>query len=216
MNQTTAESILEELHCQYPCSQDEKNFLKFRDPFELLIMTILSAQTTDAIVNGLRGELFTAYPDPHALACADPADVERIIYSAGYYRAKTKSIIGTANMLIENFGGVVPKTIEELITLPGVGRKTANIVTNHGFHEAYGVAVDTHVRRLSQKIGFTKNTDPAKIEKDLLELFPKKWWSEINYLLIRHGREICTAKKPNCKECIIRHNCQLHNMRGEE
>jgi len=216
MNQITAESILEELHHQYPCTQDEMNFLKFRNPFELLIMTILSAQTTDVIINGLRDELFTAYPDAAALSRADPSDVERIIHSAGFFRAKTKNIISTAKMLEENFGGVVPKTIEELITLPGVGRKTANIVTNHAFHEASGIAVDTHVRRLSQKIGFTQNTDPDKIEKDLMKLFPKKWWNRINYLLIRHGREICTAKKPDCMKCIISQNCQSYNTRGEE
>ena len=197
MNQITAESIFKELQHQYPYTRDEMNFLKFRNPFELLIMTILSAQTTDVTINGLRDELFTAYPDAAALSRAEPEDVERIIHSAGYYRAKTKNIIGTAKMLEENFGGIVPKTIEELITLPGVGRKTANIVTNHAFHETYGIAVDTHVGRLSQRIGFTKNTDPDKIEKDLMELFPKKWWSEINYLLIRHGRAVCTAKKPD-------------------
>ncbi len=216
MNQITAESILKELHHQYPCTQDEMNFLKFRNPFELLIMTILSAQTTDITINGLWDELFTAYPDAAALARAELSDVERIIHSTGYYRTKTKNIIGTAKMLEENFGGVVPKTIEELITLPGVGRKTANIVTNHAFHETYGIAVDTHVGRLSQRIGFTKHTDPDKIEKDLMELFSKKWWNEINYLLIRHGRAVCTAKKPDCTKCIISHNCQSYRERGEE
>ncbi|ABN07173.1 DNA-(apurinic or apyrimidinic site) lyase / endonuclease III [Methanocorpusculum labreanum Z] len=216
MNAITAESILEELDHQYPCNQDEMNFLKFRNPFELLIMTILSAQTTDVTINGLRDELFSAYPNPAALARADPLDVERIIHSAGFYHSKAKNIIGTAKMLEENFGGVVPRTIEELTTLPGVGRKTANIVTNHAFHEACGIAVDTHVRRLSKKIGFTQNTDPEKIEKDLMKLFPEKWWSKINYLLIRHGRAVCTAKKPDCMKCIIRHNCQSYINSGEE
>jgi endonuclease-3 len=216
MNAITAESILEELDHQYPCDADDMNFLKFRNPFELLIMTILSAQTTDVTINGLRDELFSAYPDAFSLARADPLDVERIIHSAGFYHSKTKNIIGAAKMLEENFGGVVPKTIPKLITLPGVGRKTANIVTNHGFHDACGIAVDTHVRRLSQKIGFTQHTDPDKIETDLMTLFSKKWWSKINFLLISHGRAVCTAKKPDCMKCIIRHNCQSYICRGEE
>jgi endonuclease-3 len=216
MNHLLAESILDDLNNVYPHTQNGMNFLKFRNPFELLIMTILSAQTTDIIINNLRDTLFKKYPDARALSVADPEEVEQIIHSAGYYRAKTKNIIGTAKMLEENFGGVVPNTIEELITLPGVGRKTANIVTNHAFHKTYGIAVDTHVGRLSQRIGFTKNTDPDKIEKDLMELFPKKRWSEINYLLISHGRAVCTAKKPDCTKCIISHNCQSYRERGEK
>jgi len=208
MNQQNAESILEKLNEIYPHTQDEMNFLKFKNPFELIIMTILSAQTTDVTINSLRGELFSTYPDARTLAHAEPANVERIIHSAGFFRAKTKNIIGTAKMLEENFGGIVPETIEELTTLPGVGRKTANIVTNHAFHKTYGIAVDTHVRRLSKRIGFTENTSPEKIEKDLMKLFPKKSWSEINYLLISHGRAVCTAKNPDCKGCVIWDKCQ--------
>ena len=207
MTATSAEYILQKLNAAYPHTADDMNFLQFRNNFELLIMTILSAQTTDVTVNGLRDELFSAYPDAEALAAADQAEVERIIHPAGFFRSKAKNIIGASQKLCEDFGGEIPQTIEELITLPGVGRKTANIVTNHGFHKAYGIAVDTHVKRLSQRLGFTKSTDPDTIEKDLTALLDRKWWEHVNYLLISHGRAVCTAKKPACERCIIREHC---------
>ena len=207
MTATSAEYILQKLNAAYPHTADDMNFLQFRNNFELLIMTILSAQTTDVTVNGLRDELFSAYPDAEALAAADQAEVERIIHPAGFFRSKAKNIIGASKKLCEDFGGEIPQTIEELTTLPGVGRKTANIVTNHGFHKAYGIAVDTHVKRLSQRLGFTKSTDPDTIEKDLTALLDRKWWEHVNYLLISHGRAVCTAKKPACERCIIREHC---------
>ena len=207
MTATSAEYILQKLNAAYPHTADDMNFLQFRNNFELLIMTILSAQTTDVTVNGLRDELFSAYPNAEALAAADQAEVERIIHPAGFFRSKAKNIIGASKKLCEDFGGEIPQTIEELITLPGVGRKTANIVTNHGFHKAYGIAVDTHVKRLSQRLGFTKSTDPDTIEKDLTALLDRKWWEHVNYLLISHGRAVCTAKKPACERCIIREHC---------
>ena len=207
MTATSAEYILQKLNAAYPHTADDMNFLQFRNNFELLIMTILSAQTTDVTVNGLRDELFSAYPNAEALAAADQTEVERIIHPAGFFRSKAKNIIGASKKLCEDFGGEIPQTIEELITLPGVGRKTANIVTNHGFHKAYGIAVDTHVKRLSQRLGFTKSTDPDTIEKDLTALLDRKWWEHVNYLLISHGRAVCTAKKPACERCIIREHC---------
>ena len=207
MTATSAEYILQKLNAAYPHTADDMNFLQFRNNFELLIMTILSAQTTDVTVNGLRDELFSAYPNAEALAAADQAEVERIIHPAGFFRSKAKNIIGASQKLCAEFGGEIPQTIEELITLPGVGRKTANIVTNHGFHKAYGIAVDTHVKRLSQRLGFTKSTDPDTIEKDLTALLDRKWWEHVNYLLISHGRAVCTAKKPACERCIIREHC---------
>ena len=207
MTATSAEYILQKLNAAYPHTADDMNFLQFRNNFELLIMTILSAQTTDVTVNGLRDELFSAYPDAEALAAADQAEVERIIHPAGFFRSKARNIIGASKKLCTEFGGEIPQTIEELITLPGVGRKTANIVTNHGFHKAYGIAVDTHVKRLSQRLGFTKSTDPDTIEKDLTALLDRKWWEHVNYLLISHGRAVCTAKKPACERCIIREHC---------
>ena len=207
MTATSAEYILQKLNAAYPHTADDMNFLQFRNNFELLIMTILSAQTTDVTVNGLRDELFSAYPNAEALAAADQAEVERIIHPAGFFRSKAKNIIGASKKLCEDFGGEIPQTIEELTTLPGVGRKTANIVTNHGFHKAYGIAVDTHVKRLSLRLGFTKSTDPDTIEKDLTALLDRKWWEHVNYLLISHGRAVCTAKKPACERCIIREHC---------
>ncbi|MBO5430789.1 endonuclease III [Methanocorpusculum sp.] len=207
MTATSAEYILQKLNAAYPHTADDMNFLQFRNNFELLIMTILSAQTTDVTVNGLRDELFSAYPNAEALAAADQTEVERIIHPAGFFRSKAKNIIGASKKLCTEFGGEIPQTIEELITLPGVGRKTANIVTNHGFHKAYGIAVDTHVKRLSQRLGFTKSTDPDTIEKDLTALLDRKWWEHVNYLLISHGRAVCTAKKPACERCIIREHC---------
>jgi len=210
MNSVIAEHILDVLNGIYPHTREEMNFLKFRNPFEILIMTILSAQTTDKTVNGLRDELFTAYPDATALSKANIDDVERIIKPTGFYHAKAKNIIATSKKLVSEYNGSVPNTIEELTTLPGVGRKTANIVTNHAYHKVYGIAVDTHVKRLSQRIGFTKEEEPEKIEQDLLKLFNKKYWEHVNYLLISHGRTVCTAKKPLCNSCILRDECDYY------
>ncbi len=207
MTLSSAESVLAKLNAEYPHTADDMNFLKFRNPFELLIMTILSAQTTDVTINGLRDRLFDTYPTPSALAAARQEDVEEIIHSAGFYHTKAKNSIAAARKLCDDFGGEVPQTISELITLPGVGRKTANIVTNHAYHQTYGIAVDTHVARLSRRLGFSVETDPQKIEVDLMRLFDKKWWSHINYLLISHGRAVCMAKRPRCEECCIRDRC---------
>lgn len=215
MNTAEALSVLCELNRIYPHMREDMNFLKFENPFQILIMTILSAQTTDGTINGLRDELFSCYPDPRALAAADQTEVERIIYPAGFYHTKAKNIIETAKCLCENFGGEVPQTIPELVTLPGVGRKTANIVTNHAFGKPVGIAVDTHVGRLSQRIGFSDNSDPNKIEIDLMNLFPKEWWGEINYLLISHGRAVCTAKKPACERCIICPQCRTYQQTAQ-
>ena len=215
MNKTSAEKILTVLNTQYPHTEDTMNFLEFETPFQCLILTILSAQTTDKTVNGLRGELFSRYPDAAALACAKQEDVERIIHPAGFYHAKAKNIIMASRALAERFEGDVPQTIEELTTLPGVGRKTANIVTNHAYHKVLGIAVDTHVKRLSIRLGFTENTEPEKIEQDLMQLFDKDWWGHINYLLISHGRAVCDARHPACKACVIRGMCGWWKGSGE-
>ncbi len=207
MNSVTASHILDILNKEYPHTRDDMNFLKFRTPFEILIMTILSAQTTDKTVNGLRDELFGCYPDAAAMAEADLEAVEKIIKPTGFYHAKAKNIIGTAKKLVADFNGNVPETIEELITLPGVGRKTANIVTNHAFHKTFGIAVDTHVGRLSRRLGFSSHTEPDKVEQDLLSLFEKKYWEHVNFLLISHGRAVCTARNPSCESCILKSEC---------
>ena len=210
MDKVSAEEILTILNTIYPHTRDDMNFLKFRNPFEILIMTVLSAQTTDKTINGLRDELFARYPDAEALSKAKQEDVEKIIRPAGYYHAKAKNIIAASKLLVSKFNGDVPDTIEELTTLPGVGRKTANIVTNHAYHKTYGIAVDTHVKRLSIRLGFTNKTEPEKIEQDLLALFDKKWWEHVNYLLISHGRAVCDARKPACDRCILKERCISH------
>lgn len=174
-------------------------------------MTILSAQTTDVTINKIHDVLFSKYPDAEALAAAQQSEVEKIIRSAGYYHSKAKNIIAASKMLCEKYGGKVPETLDELTELPGVGRKTANIVTNHAFHKIYGIAVDTHVARLSQKLGFSKNKTPEKIEQDLMNLFDKKDWYQINFLLISHGRAVCNAKKPDCASCTIKKYCEYYN-----
>ncbi|MDR3102447.1 MAG: endonuclease III [Methanocalculaceae archaeon] len=210
MNTPDTLSILTELNRLYPHQREGMNFLKFENPYQILIMTILSAQTTDVTINGLRDALFSRYPNPAALAAAEQKEVERIIHPAGFYHIKAKNIIGTAKRLCENFGGKVPETIPELITLPGVGRKTANIVTSHAFANPEGIAVDTHVGRLSRRIGFSDHSNPNKIEADLMKLFSKEWWGDINYLLISHGRAVCTAKKPACERCSICIQCRIY------
>ena len=210
MDKVSADEILTILNTIYPHTREDMNFLKFRNPFEILIMTVLSAQTTDKTINGLRDELFARYPDAEALSKAKQEDVEQIIRPAGYYHAKAKNIIAASKRLVAEFNGEVPDTIEEIITLPGVGRKTANIVTNHAYHKTYGIAVDTHVKRLSIRLGFTNKTEPEKIEQDLLALFDKKWWEHVNYLLISHGRAVCDARRPACDKCVLKERCISH------
>jgi endonuclease-3 len=215
MNTAEAISVLTELNRIYPHIPEDMSFLKFENPYQILIMTILSAQTTDIVVNSLQDKFFSCYPDPQALASANRMEIERIIHPTGFYHNKAKNIIGTAKLLCEDFGNAVPQTITELVTLPGVGRKTANIVMNHAFGKAVGIAVDTHVSRLAQRIGFSSNIHPNKIESDLMMLFPREWWGEINYLLISHGRAICTAKKPVCERCAISHHCKNFQEKSE-
>jgi endonuclease-3 len=188
----------------------ERHFLDFKNPFQILVMTILSAQTTDRTVNAVKEALFHRYPDAASLARADPGDVERIIRSTGFFRVKARNIIHAAGILASRHGGNVPASMQELLLLPGVGRKTANIVLHHAYHITEGIAVDTHVRRVSTRLGLTEKTDPDQIERDLITLFPKKTWGEINYLFIRHGRGICDAKKPRCTECPVSGHCPYY------
>ncbi len=181
--------------------------LTYRDPFQLLVAVILSAQTTDVSVNKVTPDLFAAYPDPVSLAAADPADVERIIKATGFFRNKTKNIMGAAQRIVAEYDGRVPDTMEDLITLPGVARKTANIVLANAFGIIDGVAVDTHVTRLSHRLGFSKQDDPVKIERDLMALFPREDWMDLTYRLIDHGRAICDAKRPVCGACVVAELC---------
>ncbi|HVS71924.1 MAG TPA: endonuclease III [Phycisphaerae bacterium] len=194
------QKIIEVLTGLYPAP---KCALNHRNAYELLIATILSAQCTDARVNMVTPALFAKYPSPKELALSHPKDVEKMIQSAGFYRAKTKSIRSTAADIVAKHGGEVPATMEELTALRGVGRKTANVVLGNAFGQNVGVVVDTHVSRLSLRLGLTKHSDPVKIEQDLMKLVPQEEWTDFSHRLIFHGRQICTARRPNCPACPL-------------
>ncbi len=180
--------------------------LDFRDPFELLIATVLSAQTTDVRVNSVTPTLFAAYPDAPALAASDPAAVEEIIRPLGFYRAKTESIRKLAASLVEKFGGDVPGRLDELVTLAGVGRKTANVVLGNAFGVP-GITVDTHFGRLVRRFGWTEETDPVKVEAAVGAMFPRRDYTTLSHVVVYHGRRICHAKKPACGVCPIAKDC---------
>jgi endonuclease-3 len=196
--------ILEKLDVAYP---DATCALKHANPFQLLIATILSAQCTDERVNIVTAELFLKHPDAKAFAYENPAEIEKEIRSTGFFRNKTKSIIGASKKIVEEFHGEVPRTMDELLTLPGVARKTANVVLGTGFGVGVGVVVDTHVKRLSERLDLTKHTDPKKIEKDLMRVIPQERWISFSHQLIWHGRRVCQARKPRCIECTIEKLC---------
>jgi len=188
---------------------DAKTDLIHSSPFELLIATMLSAQCTDKRVNIVTPLLFAKYPTGNDLAIADASDVESIIMSTGFYKNKTKNIIGTSKMLISNFNSCVPSTMQELITLPGVGRKTANCVLGTYF-EPQGIVVDTHVIRITNLLGITNTKNADHIEEQLIEIVPKNYWSKFAHLLIRHGRNICIARRPKCSECVVNKYCNTY------
>jgi len=192
---------LSDHHADAHCELDHKN------PFELLCATVLSAQTTDVAVNKLTPALFKKYPTAKALAAAEQTDVEEIINRIGMFRQKSKNLIGLARGLVERHGGEVPRTLAELVKLPGVGRKTANVVLGVAFNASEGVVVDTHVQRLAQRLKWTKNDEPIAIEQDLMALIPRSDWDRVSHVLIFHGRRICFAIKPNCAECPVNDAC---------
>jgi endonuclease-3 len=177
--------------------------LTFSSPLELVVATILSAQCTDERVNTVTPELFARYKSAQDYATADVSELEEIIHSCGFYRNKAKNIRGMAQRLVETYGGQVPDRMEDLITLPGVARKTANVVLSHAFGRDEGIAVDTHVTRLSQRLGLTTSKDPVKIEQDLMRLTPRARWGRVSDLLIWHGRNVCLARKPRCEDCVL-------------
>jgi endonuclease III len=197
-------AIIDGLESLYPDAHCE---LDFATPFQLLIATILSAQTTDVRVNMVTPVLFKKYGTPAKLAEADPRDVEKIIMSTGFYRNKTKSILGAARVIMEDFDGEVPRTMDELLTLPGVARKTANVVLGSGFGMNEGFVVDTHVMRLSARLELTRETEPVKIEVDLCDKMPREKWTKLGHQLIWHGRRVCFARKPACHECSLAPHC---------
>lgn len=181
--------------------------LKHHNAFELLVATILSAQCTDERVNKVTPELFKTYPGVAAMAKATPEELEPIIQSTGFFRNKAKSISGAARMIVSDFGGAVPEQMEELLLLPGVARKTANVVLGTWFRKNEGVVVDTHVYRLSRRLELTRQTDPPKIEQELMPIIPREKWTDFSHQLIWHGRKICVARKPRCAECPLEDIC---------
>ena len=209
MNKETAGELFKILEKEYP----DASYIPHDDatPFEILVLTILSAQTTDRAVEGVRVRLFSNYPAPGALAAADPAEVEDIIHSTGFFRMKAKNIISAARMVKTGFNGCVPDTMDELLLIPGVGRKTANIVLFHAFGKNEGVAVDTHVFRLAGRIGFSRGKTAGQVESDLMRFYEKEQWGRLTDLLIAHGRSVCTAKKPLCEACRIREYCRYYH-----
>lgn len=197
-------NIIHILRREYPRS---RTALEFHTPLQILVATILAAQCTDERVNKVTPALFRKYPTAAAFAAADREELESEIRPTGFFRNKTKSIIGAARKIVEEFGGEVPANMADLITLPGVARKTANIVLSSGYGIAEGIAVDTHVKRLSGRLGLSRQHDPEKIEKDLLKLVPRKDWLDFNYMLVNHGRKVCQARKPRCPECPLQKVC---------
>ena len=196
--------IIKRLKKAYP---DAHCALEHTSPFELLIATILSAQCTDVRVNIVTADLFRKYPQPKDYVAASQEEIEQDVRTTGFFRNKAKNIRATAKKIIEDFDGEVPRTTDELLTLNGVARKTANVVMGNAFGKADGVVVDTHVKRLSYRLGLTKQTNPVKVENDLVELVPKKDWVMFPHWIIWHGREICKARKPNCDECVLENIC---------
>lgn len=192
---------LEEAHPDWAISLD------FDGPFQLLVATILSAQCTDEMVNRVTPALFEAYPDAASMAKADQDNVEALVHSCGFYSQKARNIIGAARRIVAAYDGEVPGTMEELVTLPGVGRKTANVVLHNWFDRAEGVCVDTHVKRISKRLGLTEHGSPTKVERDLMALLPENDWHRVTHLMIDHGRATCTARNPDCDGCVVRDLC---------
>jgi len=199
-----APEIYRRLERAYPnarCALDHRN------PYELIVATILSAQCTDKRVNMVTPALFEKYPDAERLSAADPEALQEIIKSTGFFRNKTKSLLGMSAAVVERHGGNVPGTMAELVKLPGVGRKTANVVLGNAFGRDEGVVVDTHVTRLSNRLALSRESDAVKIEQDLMALFPQNQWTMLAHLLISHGREICDARRPLCEQCVVSDLC---------
>ena len=202
--QSRVREIIRLLRKHYP---NPRTSLHFENPLQILVATILAAQSTDKRVNMVTPDLFRKYRRAADFAAADRAVLEQEIRSTGFFRNKAKSIIGAAKTIVEDFGGKVPDDMDGLLTLPGVARKTANIVLSAGFGKAEGIAVDTHARRLSQRLGLSREKSPDKIERDLMAEIPRKDWLDFNPLLVSHGRAVCVARKPKCPDCFLNHLC---------
>lgn len=199
---------LSELYPQPRCGLD------FETPFQLLIATILSAQCTDVRVNGVTPALFARFPDAFAMAEAEPSELEKLIYTTGFYHNKARSILGASKILVEQYNGQVPASMPDLLKLPGVARKTASVVLGNAFGLNEGIAVDTHVTRLVARLGLSSNTTPERIERDLMQLALREEWTNLSHRLIWHGRLVCEARKPRCSSCLLAPNCPSNNLRS--
>lgn len=206
-----AMAILALLKKRYPVPE---TMLDHKNPWELLVATVLAAQCTDARVNTVTPELFRRWPDPASLAKASQEELEGVIRPTGFYHSKAKNLLGAAKRVTEVYGGSVPSTMEDLITLPGVARKTANVVLWGGFGINEGLAVDTHVKRLSFRLGLTKNTDPVRIEQDLIRIFPREEWGDVNHRLVWFGRDVCDARRPACDVCELSELCPRKGVKA--
>lgn len=195
-----------------PLFPDPKPALDHRDAYELLVATVLAAQCTDARVNTVTPEFFRRWPDPAALAQAAVGEVEIVVHPTGFFRQKAKNLVAAARILVERHGGRIPASMDELTALPGVARKTANIVLSNALGINVGIAVDTHVRRLSYRLGLTTSENPVIIEKDLMPLFAPEAYGEINHLLVLFGREVCKARRPRCGDCVLNDVCPKHGV----
>ncbi len=209
LTESQIEQLIRGLHALYPQADCELNHA---GPLELLVATILSAQCTDVRVNKVTATLFKKYPTAADYAAADAETFEQEIRATGFYRNKTKLVLGAARRLVFTYGGEVPDSMEELLTLPGVARKTANLVLGTAFGQASGVVVDTHVRRLSQRLGLSKQKKPDKVERDLMASLPREEWIFMGYAVILHGRRVCKAKKPRCEECALADLCPRNGV----
>lgn len=207
MNKKQAVEIFELLKKQYP---DAKCSLDFNTPFEMMVAVMLSAQCTDERVNKVTAEFFPKYNTPKAFADMPLEDIENLIHSCGFYKNKAKNLKLASQKILTEFNGEVPQTMEELMSIPGVGRKSANVIMLEAFNNPQGIAVDTHAKRISNRIGFSSAKEPQKIEQDLLKLFPKKYYYAANHILIWHGRNTCKSQKPNCENCCIKHLCKSY------
>lgn len=205
-----ARTILDRLVRRYP---EIRTALEYHTPWQLLVATVMSAQTTDEAVNTAARELFARWPEPADLAAADPAAVEEVIFSTGFYRQKTQSIIALSQDIVERFGGEVPRTLDELVTLRGAGRKTASVVLAEAW-DLPAIAVDTHVKRVAHRLGLTDHTDPVKVEHDLRALYPEDRWSGISMRFIQFGRDVCDARRPRCGQCEMVDRCRYPDKAG--
>lgn len=208
MKKEVAIEVIESLKKYYP---DATCSLDFKTPFQMVVAVMLSAQCTDERVNKTTPSLFEKYGTPEAICKMELEELEKIIHPCGFYKNKAKNIKAMSKEIIEKYNGKVPETMEELISLPGVGRKSANVVMLEAFGNPQGIAIDTHAKRIANRVGLSKNTTPEKIEQDILKIIPKEYYKDVNHLLVWHGRAICDARKPKCEECPIKQYCKNFN-----